>query len=87
MVSDVRMRICFEVSAMDNGEPCTFGMQMDIGETDKEVDYEQLARAVDVNKLIEVTHLDVLGVTSNAVRIITPQEYDELYDEEDEHDG
>lgn len=78
------MRICFEVSTTDNGEPCTFGMQMSLGETDKQIPYEQLANAADIDKLIAVAHLDILGVTKDAVRVITPEEYDELYGEDGE---
>ena len=87
MVNDMEMRICFEVSAIDDGEPCTFGMQMSLGETDKAVDYEQLAKAVDIDKLISVARLDTFGVTKDAVRVITPQEYDRLYGDDEEDGG
>ena len=72
-------RICFEVSVIDDGEPCTFGMQVSLGETNLTVEYETLANAVDIDKLISLAHLDTLGVTKENVRIITPNEYDKLY--------
>ena len=78
----MELRICFEVSIMDNGEPCKFGMQVSLGETSKPVDYEELAKAVDMDKLISVTSLDAIGVTKEDVKIITPDVYDELYGEE-----
>lgn len=78
----MELRICFEVSIMDNGEPRKFGMQVSLGETSKTVDYEELAKAVDMDKLISVTSLDAIGVTKEDVKIITPDVYDELYGEE-----
>lgn len=69
---------------MDNGEPCAFGMQVSLGETSKDIEYETLAKAVDVDKLISVALLDTMGVTKDDVRIITPEEYDRLYGEEGE---
>ena len=78
----MELQICFEVSIMDNGEPCKFGMSVSLGETSKTVDYEELAKAVDMDKLISVTSLDAIGVTKEDVKIITPDVYDELYGEE-----
>ena len=80
----MELRICFEVSAMDNGEPCTFGMQLSLGDTSKAVEYEELAKSVDIDKLISVACLDTLGVKKEDVRIITPEEYDKLYGEDGE---
>lgn len=82
----MELRICFEVSITDNGEPCTFGMQLSLGETSKAVEYEELAKAVDIDKLISVACLDTLGVKKEDVRIITPEEYDVLYGEDGEDD-
>lgn len=83
----MELRICFEVSVVDNGEPCVFGVQMSLGETSKPVDYEELAKAVDVDKLISVACLDALGVTKENVKIITPDVYDELYGEDGADNG
>lgn len=83
----MNLRICFEVSAVDGGQACTFGMQVSLGETSKEVDYETLSKAVDIEKLISVACLDTLGVTKDDVRIITPDVYDELYGEDGAADG
>lgn len=78
----MELRICFEVSVMDNGESCSFGMQVSLGETSKVIDYETLAKAVDIDNLISVACLDALGVTKEDVKIITPDIYDELYGED-----
>lgn len=80
----MELRICFEVSTTDNGEPCTFGMQLSLGGTSKAVEYEELAKAVDIDKLISVACLDTLGVKKEDVRIITPEEYNALYGEDGE---
>lgn len=78
-----KIRVCFEVSVADEEGLNAFGMQVSMGETDTAVDYEQLTKAVDIDKLISVACLDTMGVTKDAVRIITPEEYDRLYGEED----
>lgn len=80
------LRICFEVSVVDNGEPCTFGMQVSLGETSKTVDYEKLTKAVDVDKLISLACLDSIGVTKDDVKFITPDMYDRLYGEDGDTD-
>ena len=83
----MEVRICFEVSTVDNGEPCKFGMQVSLGETSKTVDYEELTKAVDVEKLISLVCLDSIGVTKDDVKFITPDMYDELYGEDGDNDG
>lgn len=83
----MELRICFEVSTVDNGEPCAFGMQVSLGETNKVVEYETIAKAIDVDKLISVACLDTLGVKKEDVRIITPAEYDALYSEDGDNDA
>lgn len=80
----MELRVCFEVSVVDNGEPCAFGMQVSLGETSKEVDYKTIAKAVDIDNLISVACLDTMGVTKEDIRIITPEEYDNLYGEDGE---
>lgn len=80
----MEMRVCFEVSAVNDGERCKFGMQISLGETSKEIEYETIAKAVDVDKLISVACLDTLGVTKEDIKIITPDVYDELYGDDAE---
>lgn len=81
------LRICFEVSTMNNGEPCAFGMQVSLGETSKAIEYETLSKAVDIEELIFVACLDTIGVKKEDVKIITPEEYDRLYGEEGDLNG
>lgn len=83
----MKLRICFEVSTMDGDQPCTFGMQLDLGETDKPIEYEALAKAINIDKLLAVASLDTIGVTKENLKIITPDEYDRLYGEDADEDG
>lgn len=83
----MELRVCFEVSVEEDGQPCTFGMQISCGETSRDVDYKTLSEAVDVEKLISLACLDSLGVTKDNVKIITPDVYDELYGEDGNADG
>lgn len=80
----MELRICFEVSVVDDGKPCSFGMQMSLGETSQNVEYETLAKSVDIEKLISVACLDTMGVKRENIRIISPEEYDNLYGDEEE---
>lgn len=82
----MELRICFEVAVVSNGEPGTFGMQVSLGETNKVVEYETIAKAIDVDKLISVACLGTLGVKKEDVRIITPEEYDALYGEDGDNE-
>lgn len=79
------MRVCFEVSTTDDcGQSCAFGMQISFGETDRTIEYEMLAKAINIENLISVACLDSLGVTKENVKVITPEEYDRLYGEDGE---
>lgn len=84
-----RVRICFEIDGLgvdEHGEACPAGLQIDYGEIPdlNDVSYEALAERIDVPELLRFLHLDHLPVS--AVRIITPEEYDEKYGEEDHED-
>ena len=83
----MKLRICFEVSTMDGDQPCTFGMQLGLGETDKPIAYEALTKAVNIDKLLAVACLDTIGVTKENLKVITPEEYDRLYGEVEGENG
>lgn len=83
----MKLRICFEVSTVDEGQPCTFGMQLGLGETDRPIEYAALTKAVDIDKLLAIACLDTIGVTKENLKIITPEEYDRLYGEDADEDG
>lgn len=80
-----RVRICCEIDGLgvdEHGETCPAGLQIDYGETPdmNDVSYEALAERLDVPVLLRFLHMDHIPVS--AVRIITPEEYDEKYGED-----
>ena len=80
-----RLRICFEVSGIaedENGLPTPAGMQIDFGEVDKEVDYAEITKDLNIPGILEYMHLDGV-IRPDAVTIITPEEYDERYGDDD----
>lgn len=79
-----RVRICCEIDGLgidEHGETCPAGLQIDYGEIPdmNDVSYEALAERLDVPVLLRFLHMEHLPVS--AVRIITPEEYDEKYGE------
>ena len=81
----MRLRVCLEVDGIgmdENGKPCATGLQLDFGETTKEVPYEDLVKNLNVFEVLKVAGLGF--VSASDVRIITPEEYDEKYGEDDE---
>ena len=78
-----RLRICFEIDGMaedEHGEPCPTGLQLDLGEVDLSISYEELTRKIDCHKLLE--HVCLKHIPESNVRVITPEEYDEKYGED-----
>ena len=76
-----KLRVCFEVNGFaedENGNPCPAGLQMTIGDAKKEVEYGELTRNIDIEKVIDYAGLSGI-VKPEDVRIITPEEYDERF--------
>ena len=75
------LRVCFEINGFaedENGNPCPAGLQMNIGNANKEIEYEKLTENIDIEKVIEYAGLSGI-VKPEDVRIITPEEYDERF--------
>lgn len=75
------LRVCFEVKGFaedENGNPCPAGLQMNIGNVKKEIEYEKLTQNIDIEKVIEYAGLSGI-VKPEDVRVITPEEYDERF--------
>lgn len=75
------LRVCFEINGFaedENGNPCPAGLQMNIGNANKEIEYEKLTANIDIEKVIEYAGLSGI-VKPEDVRIITPEEYDERF--------
>lgn len=77
-----RLRICFEVltglATHDDGSPAPAGMQLDLGETEKEIDYAQLTANISIPGVLSHFGLDSM-IRPEDVQVISPEEYDERY--------
>lgn len=84
-----KLRICLEIQGLaedENGNPCPAGLCMTLGEVPEEGFNEKYNALIQRVKIREVLKLVCLNedVSEDRCRIITPEEYDEKYgDEED----
>lgn len=79
-----RLRFCFEIDRIaedENGKPCPAGLQIDLGECSKDVAYEELTKDVNIPALLKFICFE--DVPASAVRIITPEDYDERYGDDE----
>lgn len=74
----MKLKLYFEASWRDGGE---FGVAMDLGETERPIDYQMLARSIDKGALLRTCGLDE-AVRPEDVIILTPEEYEREYGEE-----
>lgn len=77
------IKICFEIKDMavdENGNRCPAGMQISLGKTDKQVDYAELTKNINIPGILEMAALNEL-VNPKDIKVITPEEYDALYGE------
>lgn len=81
----MKIRICFELSTRDDAGniDSTFGLEMAIGESDKEVDYQKLTASVNKEGVLQTTCLAGI-VKPEDMKIISPEEYDEKYGDKEE---
>ena len=84
----MRVRVCFELNTRDEAGnvDSTFGLAMTIGESEKEIDYKQLTAAINKEGVWRTACLD-RAVKPEDMKIITPEEYDEKYGDEEEQHG
>ena len=76
-----KVRCCFEIAGMaadENGTPAPAGLQIVLGESVKEWPYEDLMKHHPTDALARL-----LNVKPEDVTIITPEEYDERYGDEE----
>ena len=78
----MKVRVCFELNTRDEAGnvDSTFGLAMTIGESEKEIDYQQLTAAINKEGVDR-------AVKPEDMKIITPEEYDEKYGDEEEQHG
>lgn len=81
----MKIRVCFELSTRNEAGnvDSTFGLSMTIGESGKEIDYQKLTASINKEGVLRTACLDSI-VKPEDMRIITPEEYDEKYGDEEE---
>ena len=84
-----KLRICLEVNGLaedENGKPCLGGICLTLGEDcDEEIigeEYQRIVGGVDVVSVLKYMGLDKV-FSKEDCRLITPEEYDRNYGEED----
>lgn len=80
-----KVRICLVIDGLgedDQGSPCPAGIQITLGETEQNVGYHELTKNLNVPGILKMIHLESM-VTPDQVRVITPEEYDERYGDEE----
>lgn len=75
-------RICFELYSRgkdgERTEPFGLAMTVGEGETNREIEYQELASSVNKERILQLACLDST-VKAEDMSIITPEEYDEKY--------
>lgn len=80
------LRICMEINGLaedEEGNSCPGGMSLSLGmvpDEEFEDKYKQLIANLNVNEVLKFIRLDRTFSASDC-RIITPEEYDRLYEE------
>lgn len=80
-----KVRICLEIDGIaedEQGNPCPAGGQIELGETELNIDYRELTKDLNIPGVLKMMHLDTI-VKPEDVRVITPEEYDERYGDEE----
>lgn len=82
----MKLRIFFEINGLaedEHGDPAPAGLAMTLGETEKQIDYQEFVQNISINSVLKLACLNNT-VNPEDVRIITPEEYDEKYGDRDE---
>lgn len=66
----MKVRVCFEMTTTDeDGESAAFGVAVNLGETEKQLDYQELTQNINIGGVLKVTCLDGIVRPEN-VRVI-----------------
>lgn len=77
----MKVRVCFEIDGLaetEHGTPASAGLDLVIGASDKPIDYWELTRTIDKAGVLRMCGLEGT-VEPEAVKLITPDEYDLKY--------
>ena len=80
-----KVRICLEIDGLaedELGNDCPAGVQIELGETDQDIDYHELTEELNIPGILKMMCL-ADRVSPDDVRVITPEEYDERYGDEE----
>ena len=80
-----KVRICLEINGLgedEQGNPCPAGAQITLGETELNIDYHELTKDLNIPGILKMMFLDA-KFRPDDVRVITPEEYDERYGDEE----
>lgn len=75
--------VYFEISGAavdENGNPGYAGMKFSLGQTEEKVNYEELTKDLNIKGVLYMLRLDKI-YDEKDIRIITPEEYREKYEE------
>lgn len=81
----MKLRVCFEIDGLaedEHGDPAPAGLDITFGEAEKQVDYQELVQNISIDGVLKFVCLDGI-VRPEDVRIITPEEYDEKYGDDE----
>lgn len=79
------VRICAKIFGLaidEKGNKTYAGVEVKLGESDKEIDYKKLTESVDESAFLKMFCLDEI-VTAKDVAFITPEEYDKEFGEKE----
>lgn len=82
----MKLRICFEIDGLvedEHGNPAPAGLAVFLGETERPFDYQALTESTSIENVLKLVCLDNI-VKLEDVKIITPEEYDEKYGDDEE---
>lgn len=66
----------------EQGNPCPAGVKINLGETKQNIDYHELTKDLNIPGILKMMFLDA-SFRPDDVRVITPEEYDERYGDEE----
>ena len=81
----MKLQVFFEIDGLaedEHGNPDPAGLAMTLGETEKQVDYQEFVQNINIDGVLKLVCLDGI-VRPETVRIITPEEYDEKYGDDE----
>lgn len=82
----------FGLGQDENGKPCYAGMKINLGRAKKNVPYSEIQKKVVAipnwkEQILHFVHLDTVDIKPENIDIITPEEYDRDYGDDQDEDN